>query len=452
MALVLKVLTAGDSSLTEGETRGFDGASFSIGRGAENDWIVSDPNRHLSKQHCRLERRGSSYFIIDTSTNGVYVGDAVAPLGKGNTQPLRDGDVVNLGPCSLGVAINEPAAVQATPARSIFGDTPSGVDSMMDSAPVAYGAGSTSVSDILGGRRHIGDPLDSHDREMVDSLPDTGFTPFEIGPGTANHFEPPAVQRAVIPVDWHADDEGGVLTEPPAVPAVTEPEEPAIVRPAFPRPTPRAVVEEEPVAAPAPKPGEGPTEVSVVERPSDPVEAFMAGLGLPLDALDNADHAALMHKVGLAFREAVGGLRELLELRAFLKSEFRIEHTLLRAKENNPLKFSANLDGTLAVLIGRRVTGFMDAPEAIRESLRDIKAHEVALIAGMKTVVGDVLEQLSPETVSADVGSSLLPQVHKARCWEKYEQTHQRIMGEQSSGPPLGGKFSAAYTKQFRSL
>ncbi len=449
MALVLKVMKAGESSLSEGESRSFDGASISIGRGQENDWVVTDPNRHLSKQHCRFEKRGNAYFIIDTSTNGVYVGEAAMPLGKGNAQALRDGEVINLGPCVLKAEFREP--VTAGPA--LFGDHSlnggGGLDFAMETAPAAYGASPASVSDILGGRRRSdASPIERDGDLATLEMPESDMAAFGGHPQLANHFAAPEVQRPVIPPDWHSD-EAALPAEPEAL---AEPE-PA---PDFPRPTPRPPVAEAvsappPPAAPPPAVKE-PVEAATDLRGTDPVAAFMAGVGLPMEAIDNADQAALMHKMGLAFREAVSGMRELLELRAFLKSEFRIEHTLLRAKENNPLKFSANLDGTLAVLIGKRVTGFLDAPDAIRESLRDIKAHEVALIAGMKTVVADVLEQLSPESVSTDVSSSLLPQVHKARCWEKYEQTHQRIMGEQSSGPPLGGKFSAAYTKQFRSL
>lgn len=444
MALVLKVMKAGESSLSEGESRSFDSASISIGRGQENDWVVSDPHRHLSKQHCRFEKRGSAYFIIDTSTNGVFVGDAPMPLGKGNALALRDGEVINLGPCVLRAEFREPVTAVSGP----FGDHSlnggGGLDFAMETAPAAYGANPASVTDILGGRRRNDtSPIDRDGDLATLDVPESDMAAFGGHPQMANHFAAPEVQRPVIPADWHADD----ATVPAEPDVMAEPEPPAD----FPRPTPRPPVAEL-VAAPPPPVKEPVEAASDLRGTTDPVAAFMAGVGLPMEAIDNADHAALMHKMGLAFREAVSGMRELLELRAFLKSEFRIEHTLLRAKENNPLKFSANLDGTLAVLIGKRVTGFLDAPDAIRESLRDIKAHEVALIAGMKTVVADVLEQLSPESVSADVSSSVLPQVHKARCWEKYEQTHQRIMGEQSSGPPLGGKFSAAYTKQFRSL
>ncbi|MBB6253224.1 type VI secretion system-associated FHA domain protein TagH [Nitrospirillum iridis] len=537
MALVLRVLVAGDCSISEGETRVCAGSSFTIGRGVENDWVVIDPQRHLSKQHCRIELRGQTYFVIDTSTNGVYVGGAATPLGRGNAQPVNDGDVINLGPCTLRLEIEEqvPATLGggqdgvasiATPLTGgtlsdpeidytlagLNGDGPNGGGL---NGRTGYGASLTQVlagdsvgelqlTDMLGEREGEVEPAFGGVLALAPSLA-AAHT------GTGAYFEAPEVKHPVIPVDWQAeagdgavspqDELGSVSTaaqlmteaftgardgramarltgaasaavnggatilpiNPPTVQARPQPA-PAPVAgavnaatvampapaPVIPQPAPAAqAVAPQPVA---PAPAAAAPTPAAAQIPTDVFEAFLAGVGLPLDAVDTADAPALMHKMGVALREAVGGLRELLELRAFLKSEFRIEHTLLRAKENNPLKFSANLEGTLAVLIGRRVMGFMDAPEAIRESLRDIKAHEVALIAGMKTVVGDVLEQLSPDTIKSDVSTSVLPQVHKARCWERYEQIHQRMIGEQSSGPPLGSKFSAAYTQQFRNI
>ncbi|WP_186455824.1 type VI secretion system-associated FHA domain protein TagH [Nitrospirillum pindoramense] len=541
---------AGDCSVSEGETRVCDGGSFTIGRGAENDWVVSDPQRHLSKQHCRIELRGQTYFVIDTSTNGVYVGGASSPLGRGNAQPVNDGDVINLGPCSLRLEIGEqpassalghPLGAAAHPGLAQGGlsapdpDMEYGLEGL-NGARTGY---VPSLTQVLAGDRvgemQLTDILGEGEAEVEPPFGGALAPSLAAHSGTGAYFEAPEVKHPVIPMDWQAEgaDGAGIPGELEAVgaPVIAEafagtrggqaaarmplsspvgpapgnampvapangagatilpinPSAPArphavasapipaaappvsmggpaagaaaplgtmtpaaLATPAMPATAQAHVAQTHLAQAPAPS-GPAP-QASAPQIPNDLFEAFLAGVGLPLDAVDAADAPALMHKMGLALREAVAGLRELLELRAFLKSEFRIEHTLLRAKENNPLKFSANLEGTLAVLIGRRVMGFMDAPEAIRESLRDIKAHEVALIAGMKTVVGDVLEQLSPDAIKNDVSASMLPQVHKARCWERYEQAHQRMMGEQSSGPPLGSKFSSAYTQQFRSL
>jgi type VI secretion system FHA domain protein len=126
---------------------------------------------------------------------------------------------------------------------------------------------------------------------------------------------------------------------------------------------------------------------------------------------------------------------------------------LVRARDNNPLKFSTNLDGTLAVLLGRRVPGFMDAPEAIRESVRDVKAHEIAIMAGLKAALVGQLEQLSPAALRAQGGKrggGMFGQ--KARLWERFEALHEQMSTEQVAASPVGGQFSAAYSAQYRKI
>lgn len=439
MALVLRVLVAGGCSVVEDETRICDGASFTIGRGAENDWVVADPQRHLSKQHCRIERRGRGYAVVDTSTNGVFVAGSATPLGRGNAHPVNDGDVISLGPCTLRLEMNEtPAAGVPEEPRPFTPTRPAGA--AIDPA--------LPISHILSGNAALELPLSAIVTDDGEQAQPTAFAPPDpvaAVPSTAAHFRPPEIARPTIPTDWQAGEADAVAAIEDAVPVRAVAADRGTVR-AFPMPE---------TAPPARPPAAQQQVVGAASLPraaDDLLAAFLDGAGLPADAIDAGDAAATMQLVGQAFREAVGGLRELLELRAFLKSEFRIEHTLLRAKENNPLKFSANVDGTLSVLLGRRVPGFMAAPEAIRESVRDIKTHEVALIASMKAVIGDVLEQLSPETVRSAVSNSVLPQVHKARCWERYEQVHQVLAGDQTSGPPLGSQFSKAYTRQIKNV
>jgi type VI secretion system FHA domain protein len=461
MALVLRVLVAGECSVAEGETRTCNSSSFTIGRGVENDWVVSDPQRHLSKQHCRIELRGQTYYVIDTSTNGVFVAGAATPLGRGNAQPVNDGDVINLGPCSLRLEIEAFVQSQPVPAQPNFAQPP--FEAFEEPAEPAR-----PVSQILSGDGVLELPLAAMLAEQRRPETQGGFGEDVSEAGhyasTSAFFQAPEIARPTIPADWHTQEPGTfsvinaanlieaeTITPPPVyesgptrglIPPLPSPvaEAPTARPQPIPAPPP-------PAPLPAPAPSAAPAAI-----PADLLASFLAGAGLPPDAIEAGDAADMMLKLGQAFREAVGGLRELLELRAFLKSEFRIEHTLLRAKENNPLKFSSNLDGTLSVLLGRRVPGFMAAPEAIRESVRDVKAHEVALIAGLKAVVNDVLEQLSPDEVKSSVGSSMLQQVYKARCWEKYEQIHQRLAGDQNSGPPLGTQFSKAYTNQFKKI
>jgi len=72
-------------------------AGLTIGRGLDNDWIIKDPRRLLSKHHCRLDASGTTFIITDTSTNGVFLNDSSTPIGRGNTAVVGDGDRLRLG-------------------------------------------------------------------------------------------------------------------------------------------------------------------------------------------------------------------------------------------------------------------------------------------------------------------------------------------------------------------
>ena len=101
------------------QRRSLTGGSFAIGRGPENDWVLPDPERVLSKRHCVLAWRQGLWQLADTSSNGTFVNDAAEPLGLGQIYTLRDGDRLRLGPYELMLRLQErppsPAPVAVNP-------------------------------------------------------------------------------------------------------------------------------------------------------------------------------------------------------------------------------------------------------------------------------------------------------------------------------------------------
>jgi Protein of unknown function (DUF3662)/Inner membrane component of T3SS, cytoplasmic domain len=84
---VLELLDSGDAS----PLFDLDGPSVQIGRIAENDIVLPDPN--VSRVHARVERRDSSYFITDlSSTNGTWVNEE-----RIEEKQLDENDVIRLG-------------------------------------------------------------------------------------------------------------------------------------------------------------------------------------------------------------------------------------------------------------------------------------------------------------------------------------------------------------------
>jgi predicted component of type VI protein secretion system len=75
----------------------FGESGGTIGRAATNSWQLPDVERYVSSQHARIDCRDGNYYVIDTSTNGIYLNDAEEPLGMGNAAVLKAGDLIVIG-------------------------------------------------------------------------------------------------------------------------------------------------------------------------------------------------------------------------------------------------------------------------------------------------------------------------------------------------------------------
>ena len=281
----------------------------------------------------------------------------------------------------------------------------------------------------------------------------------------AQPFVQPVVQPAAPAIAPHAPtraepanpfDEPFDLSPEPA-PPVAEPLQPgpAAVRPVHAPPT-AAVPFEEPFEQAAPF--AEPPRPAPAARPSVPagapagvpadtalLAAFLEGVGMA-DA-HPADPAATMRALGEAFRTLVSGLRSVLIARASIKSEFRIEQTMIRARGNNPLKFSAGDDDALSALLGTGRRTDMTPAAAVADALKDIRLHELATMAAMQSAVRTLLDNMSPDKLRAQAeqggGLSVLPAQRKARAWDTFETLHAKTV------QALSDDFDSVFGKAF---
>ena len=107
MALRLRVVSEHSTRLGSKATKVFGVHGGTIGRAADNEWILPDPERYLSGKHARVDFRAGNYVLVDTSSNGTYVNGAQVPLGKYHDYSLRDGDYIRLGEYELLVSIDK---------------------------------------------------------------------------------------------------------------------------------------------------------------------------------------------------------------------------------------------------------------------------------------------------------------------------------------------------------
>lgn len=187
--------------------------------------------------------------------------------------------------------------------------------------------------------------------------------------------------------------------------------------------------------------------------------ALYAGLGLPLPAQLPRVGAAQAELVGALLRESVGGTLGLLAARAIAKRELGASATQLQMRENNPLKFAPDADAALARLLAPPQRGFVPPLEAVRDAFDDLRAHEVALLAGMRSALTAVLDRFDPAALEARLADrglwdSLLPANRRARLWERYAEQHAAIAHEieEHFDAIFAGAFAKAYEAQREAL
>lgn len=489
MGLKLRLISSG--TLPNGHaTIEMQNGALTIGRGEENDLSLPDPDRQLSKRHCVLEERNGDYVIIDISTNGTFLNYGTERVGTIPT-PLNHGDVIQLGPFELTVeiaaAMRDARAAQPLPPvedSPIAGVTP-------NAAPPDL-----VLDDLLGGMATPGyDPLDDL---LGSSAPMTGATSWDSAPlqqdplssplpraggflggsqwpasqgasvsdhrpTSQDYFAAPAVQPSAIPDDW--DEMFAPAPQVPVSQARSQPILPTV--PAF----------EPPPVAPSFQPAHPPDSVSL--SPALPAQtaaadvapvpksattgdaaaqAFLEGAGADHLNIPPAELEEIMRRLGGVFAAMVTGMREILMTRASIKSEMRMDRTMIGSGGNNPLKFSISPEQAIEAMIRPTIRGYLDAEEATAEALNDIRAHEVAMMSGMQAALKDLLLRLGPDQLSARIESgttlgSLLGG-KKARYWEAYEKMYAQIAKETEDDfqSTFGRELARAYQAQLRKL
>ena len=164
--------------------------------------------------------------------------------------------------------------------------------------------------------------------------------------------------------------------------------------------------------------------------------------------------------VGQMFREMVAGLREILMSRTAFKSEFRLERTMIQQSQNNPLKFTLNAEEALAALLRRSVPGYLPPVEAVRHGIEDVKAHQLAVVAGLQVALVALLREFDPENLKQrleqqrSVLANLLPGAKNAKAREIYEALYKEVatQAEQGFDGVFGREFRRAYEEQLKKL
>ncbi len=99
--VVLQLALYDGASSSPMETRMVASGRYAVGRGSDNDWVIDDPNRKISRRHCVFEVTDGSIYVTDMSSNGVFLNGADQPVGTGQRMPVADGDNLQISGFTL---------------------------------------------------------------------------------------------------------------------------------------------------------------------------------------------------------------------------------------------------------------------------------------------------------------------------------------------------------------
>jgi len=111
MSCQLEIISAHRELVGDDAIRVFREEGGTIGRSLQSDWILPDPDRFISGRHATIDCRGGIYYLLDTSTNGIYINGDCEPIGKGNPMRLFNGDVLRFGDFEISVTIDSGESI-----------------------------------------------------------------------------------------------------------------------------------------------------------------------------------------------------------------------------------------------------------------------------------------------------------------------------------------------------
>ncbi len=266
-------------------------------------------------------------------------------------------------------------------------------------------------------------------------------------PPLPDNFDPlGTIMGAGLPVVMSA-----VMPAVPPAPAPTlAPVMPVAVSAPMSAPAPVVV----PVAAPAAVIPVTPVPPVPQQAQPDVMEALLRGLGIP-DLKFKGSDAELAELVGKMLHCAVGGTMGVLMARSMTKREIRVEATVLTQKNNNPMKFFPNPEQAIAQMLTNAWAGYLPGERAMNDAFDDLKAHELATIAGMRAALAGVLERFDPAAIEArldvpTVMDKMLAANRKAKMWDHLLALYRQMSSEADDDFQrlFGEKFAIAYEEQ----
>lgn len=388
MELILCVSQEGETGAPARYRLGV-GAQATIGRGDDNDIVLGDAGKHVSRRHARIAYRQREFVYTDVGANPSLVNGH--PLGGGREHALCDGDCIAIGDFLLRVQLSVAPALSAGSRRPAHLDARP-PDALAAAAILGNGEAVSAIGD---------DPLGLGQTASAALFPQGGFDAMEAARPEA---QPMPHARPVAAA--------------PLIPADYDP------------------------LAPAPGPAVAGQDLAVTAM----LQALLRGLGLPQPP-GKQSPVEFAEEVGAMLRVATVGTMDALRTRALAKRESRVAMTMIAAGANNPLKFLPDAGTALEHMLSGRRGAYMAPEQAFADAFGDLRAHELAMMAGVKAALDAMLASLAPQVLQARAVAGKrglwLRGGRKRACWDEFIRLHERM----SAG--AGEEFQRLFSESF---
>ena len=380
-----------------------------IGRSADNDWVLPDPQRYVSAHHARIYQRGGDYVLEDVSTNGVYLNDEEQPLAKLGPCRLCNGDLLRIGDYQLVVAIDESAAVipfaspAGTPAAAPQGlaGGPGGNDGAI--APLLAALPPPTAGPAAGGAEP------ARPAAAVPVPPAAQARTAETGTDVPVPTKIDVLQSiaraaqtdlgAQLNLDELLMTDGAVGSGERLRPVDAYGQAVPVAAP-----RPRASAAQERAARRMERLGRAAVERERGPRPESlpalydvqsGLLVFCRGAGIDAEQLPPDSQTRLLHLVGQLLRESLLGLKDLERLRHEMHNRYRI--TLTKDPEDTrPSLEGSSIEELLQELLCGHESRRIDAVQWLREAIDGTKRHERATLEALRAAFLEFLGRLEP--------------------------------------------------------
>jgi len=440
MILTLEVTGAQAQDMGAGHRKVFKAIGGTIGRLPDNDWVFTDP--YVSGRHALIRYVNGKYFVEDTSTNGVFVNSPDNRLARGQPYQLRDGDLLFIDAYKINVSIqgdvvsdnrNDPLTVlkgpKPVPPRPA--PTPPPMEDVTASllAHRTHELRNGTMIDL-----DLDDEEEPEEDEVEDDDDDRGTEWF----GDSDMSEPkPSSSPSLLP------QQAQLQADKPAV------VQPVLPPPPEPRRPPPVAKSAPPAPASPPKSAPGPASSEEAQ-----LRALFEAAGI--EGLDPSTDAA--KTLGGMLRVALGGIMDALRMRERMKDDLRMRGTTFKAADNNPLKFSANVEDAFHNLLVKRNPAYLPPVDAFEQAFHDVRDHQVALPAAMRLAFESMLAQFDPlrlqEEFDRQMRGSIIGVPSKLRYWDLYRDKYGDLIKDAEAGfrTLFGEAFARAYEEHLERL